>query len=62
MSKKQACKKCKALVDGHECPVCKGSQLVQNWKGRMTIMDAEKSDVAKKVGITKAAEYAIKVT
>ena len=62
MSKKQACKKCKILVDGNECPICKGNQLVQNWKGRIAIMDEAKSDIAKKIGAPRPGEYAIKVT
>jgi DNA-directed RNA polymerase subunit E" len=62
MSKKKACKRDKIFVDGDECPICKGSQFVLNWKGRISIMDAERSDIAKKVGIKVKGEYAIKVT
>ena len=62
MSKKKACKRCKLFVDGDECPVCKGNQFVQNWKGRITITNVAKSDIAKKVGMTADGEYAIKVT
>jgi DNA-directed RNA polymerase subunit E" len=62
MSKKKACKKCKLLVSGDECPICKGHQFVQNWKGRIAIMDAERSDIAQKVGMKAQGEYAIKVT
>ena len=62
MSKKKACKKCKIFVEGDECPTCKGSQFILNWKGRILIMDAERSDIAKKIGIKVKGEYAIKVT
>lgn len=61
MSKKQACKKCKALFDGGACPVCKSEQLAMSWKGRMFILNANKSDIAKKIGIAVDGEYAIKV-
>lgn len=60
--KKKACKKCKIFVEGDECSVCKSSQFVQNWKGRIFIADAERSDIAKKIGIKAKGEYAIKVT
>ena len=60
--KKKACKKCKIFVEGDECSLCKGSQFVQNWKGRIFISDAERSDIAKKIGIEAKGEYAIKVT
>jgi DNA-directed RNA polymerase subunit E" len=62
MSKKKACKRDKLFVDGDECPICKGNQFVLNWKGRITIMDAQHSDIAKKIGVNLAGEYAIKVT
>lgn len=60
--KKKACKSCKIFVEGDECPVCKGSQFVTNWKGRLYIIDANKSVIAKKIGAKVKGEYAIKVT
>ncbi len=59
--KKKACKSCKIFVEGDECPVCKGSQFVTNWKGRLYIIDANKSEIAKKIGAKVKGEYAIKV-
>ena len=58
--KKKVCKKCKYFVDGDECPVCKSNQFSTNWQGRIFIVDANKSQIAQKVGITVAGEYAIK--
>ena len=62
MSKKNACKKCKFLFEGSECPSCKGTQTVQNWKGRINIVDIKNSGIAKKTGAESEGEYAIKVT
>ena len=59
--KKKACKSCKIFVDGSECPVCKGNQFSNNWQGRLSILDANKSVIAKKIGITVKGEYAIKI-
>ena len=59
--KKKVCKDCRIFVDGKECPVCKGQSFTTNWKGRIAILDPRKSDVAKRVGIKKKGEYAIKV-
>ncbi|WP_423839202.1 transcription elongation factor subunit Spt4 [Undibacterium luofuense] len=51
----------KVFVDkGDECPECHTSDLTTNWKGRMIIIDSENSEIAKKVGVKKAGEYAIK--
>jgi len=59
--KKKVCKKCKLFVDGNSCPSCKGNQFTTSWQGRLNILDANKSVIAKKLGITIKGEYAIKV-
>ncbi|MBI2110072.1 DNA-directed RNA polymerase subunit E'' [Candidatus Woesearchaeota archaeon] len=58
---KKVCRKCKLFVSGNQCPLCKGSSFAENWKGRLYIIDANKSDIAKKVSIKVKGEYAIKV-
>jgi DNA-directed RNA polymerase subunit E" len=60
MSKK-VCKKCKMIVEGNECPICKSNQFSTNFQGRVYILDANKSTIAKKIGNTVKGEYAIKV-
>lgn len=59
--KKKACKKCLIFVEGSECPICKGNQFSTNWQGRIAILDANKSTIAKKMGINQKGEYTIKV-
>ncbi len=59
--KKRACKSCKAFTDKDTCPVCNGKKFATTWQGRITILDEEKSDIAKKIGMEKKGEYAIKV-
>jgi len=61
MTKKKVCKRCKLFYEGSECPICKDNSVSTNWKGRIAILDIEKSDIAKKIGITVKGEYAIKV-
>ncbi len=61
MAKKKACKHDKYLTNESQCPLCKGTNLVINWKGRINIINYEKSEIAKKIGITQNGEYAIKV-
>ena len=60
-SKKKACKNCKIFVKGDKCPICGGTSFTTNWKGRLTILNAEKSEISKKIGINKEGEYTIKV-
>ena len=58
--KRKVCKKCKVFVEGSECPLCKGNQFNTNWQGRLNILDANKSLIAKKIGIGIKGEYVIK--
>jgi len=58
---KKACKICKRLVSGDKCPYHPDAKLVENWKGRIIILDPEHSELAKKLNITEAGEYALRV-
>jgi len=57
---KKVCKKCRLFVEGNECPLCKGNQFSASWQGRINILDANSSAIAKKIGVTVKGEYAIK--
>lgn len=59
--KKKVCKKCKIFFDESVCPVCKGNQLATTWRGRVNILNPEKSDIAKKTNLNVKGEYAIKI-
>ncbi len=61
MSKKKACKKCKAFVEGNKCAICSGNSFSTSWQGRMYVADAAGSMIASKINITQKGEYAIKV-
>ena len=57
----KACKECKRLVTGEECPVCRSSKLAENWKGKIIILNPDKSELAKKLGIKDPGEYALRI-
>ena len=61
MAKKKACKNCRYFYEGNECPVCKSNAAASTWQGRLNIIDVNKSEIAKKLGINVKGEYAIKV-
>ena len=48
------------FVEGPECPNCHGNQFTTNWQGRIHVLDSEKSEIGKKVGLKVKGEYAIK--
>lgn len=58
---KKVCKRCKLFVEGNECPLCHGNQFSESWKGRIVVLDAEKSEIAQKIDIKVKGEYTIKV-
>lgn len=58
--KEKACKSCRRLVEGNECPACKKSDLTKNWKGMVIILDSE-SKIADIMDIKTPGKYAIKM-
>ena len=58
---KKACKNCRLLVEGQNCPNCKGNQFSDRWKGKIAILDPINSEIAKKLDIPIKGEYAIKL-
>jgi DNA-directed RNA polymerase subunit E" len=60
MVKEKVCKNCKLIVEESICPICKGNQFTNIFQGKINIIDANKSFIAKKMGITEKGRYAIK--
>lgn len=57
----KACKKCRRIVEGDVCPVCKEANLTASWKGFLLILDPNNSELAKKLDITLPGKYALKL-
>ena len=57
---KKVCKNCRLFVDGNVCSLCKESKFVNNYQGRISILDPSKSVVAKKAGLSNKGDFAIK--
>jgi len=49
------------FVEKDKCPNDGNDKLTDNWKGRIAIIDSNKSEIAKRVGIKNKGEYAIKI-
>ncbi|RXE56651.1 DNA-directed RNA polymerase subunit E'' [Methanoculleus taiwanensis] len=62
-AKKQlrVCRECHRVVDGEACVICGTSNLSEDWAGYLVIIDPEHSEIAKKMKITMAGRYALKV-
>ncbi|HJX06029.1 MAG TPA: transcription elongation factor subunit Spt4 [Candidatus Nanoarchaeia archaeon] len=59
--KKMVCRTCKAFIEGDTCPICKRKSFATVWQGRIHFLNIGKSVIAKKMGVEKEGEYAIKV-
>lgn len=57
----KACKNCRFISNGPVCPNCKSTNLSDDWSGLVMILDPSRSDVAKRMGITAAGRYALRV-
>jgi DNA-directed RNA polymerase subunit E" len=57
----KACKNCRYISNGPVCPNCKSTNLSDDWTGLVIIIDPEKSEIAKKMGIKTAGRYAVRV-
>ncbi|MBI3840866.1 MAG: DNA-directed RNA polymerase, subunit E'' [Thaumarchaeota archaeon] len=59
--KELACLKCRMLTNEKACPNDGSTELSKEWSGLIIIINVEKSQVAKTLGISKAGRYALKV-
>ncbi len=61
MAKLKACRKCRTIYEGKDkCPNCESKEFTENFKGRVIILDPEKSEIAKNLKLTKKGDFAIK--
>ncbi len=58
----RACKNCRFIIHTNDktCPKC-GGELSEKFSGMVIVLDPEKSEVAKVVGVNATGSYAIKV-
>ncbi len=57
----RACKVCKIITEDTSCPICKGTDLSDDYSGLLVVVDPEGSQLAQKMGITEAGRYALKI-
>ena len=61
MAREKACKNCRRIYEGDICPNCERKEISNTFKGKVEIIDAEKSELAKHLKINKNGLYAIKL-
>ena len=61
MVKSKACRICNAIYEtGEKCPKCGAKEFTDAFKGRIVILDAEKSEIANKINLKEKGNFAIK--
>ena len=56
----KACKMCRNITEEDTCPVC-GEKTSREWQGYLIMVNHQRSEIAKKVGIDANGKYALKV-
>ena len=58
----KACRDCHRIIEsGRAVCTCGSNSISSDWTGYVMIIDAEESEIAKKLEIKKAGKYALKV-
>lgn len=64
MVKVKACKLCRTIVEpgeGDKCTNCQSKEITEGFKGRIVVVDPEKSELAQKLNLKEKGNFAIKV-
>ena len=61
MPKQKACKLCNSIFEtGEKCPKCGSKEITDSFKGRIVLLNPEKSEVAQKINLKEKGNFAIK--
>ncbi|MDP6049101.1 MAG: transcription elongation factor subunit Spt4 [Candidatus Bathyarchaeota archaeon] len=58
---KRACKVCKIITEDTPCPICKATDLSDDYSGLLVVLNSDGSQIAHKMGITEDGQYALKI-
>ena len=60
MSKPKACKMCNTIHEEEKCPKCESKESTEGFKGRIVLLNPEKSEIAQKLNLKDKGNFAIK--
>jgi DNA-directed RNA polymerase subunit E" len=57
----RACRNCKIITENNSCPICRGTDLSDDYSGLLIILDPKGSQLAEKMEIESEGRYALKI-
>ncbi len=57
----RACRTCKIITEENICPICRSTDLSDDFSGLLVVLDPENSQLAKKIDIKKEGRYALRI-
>lgn len=60
MVKPRACKICRTVHEEEKCPKCDSREYTESFKGRIVVINPEKSEIATKLNLKEKGNFAIK--
>ena len=61
MAKEKACKHCKMIYEGNSCPNCQSTDSVDGFKGKISVVNSEQSEIAQHLGIKGKGVFALRL-
>jgi len=57
----RACRTCKIITEDNVCPICRSTDLSDDFSGLLIVLDPEGSQLAGKMGIEREGKYALRI-
>jgi DNA-directed RNA polymerase subunit E" len=57
----RAFRNCKIITENNSCPICRGTDLSDDYSGLLIILDPKGSQLAEKMEIESEGRYALKI-
>ncbi len=56
------CKSCRIIIShGDKCPLCGSTDLTSRWNGYVIMLNVEKSEIARKLGLKVNSIFALNI-
>jgi DNA-directed RNA polymerase subunit E" len=58
----KVCKNCRIIIShGDRCPICDSTDLTTKWSGYVIVLNVERSELAKKLGLKVNSTFALNI-